>query len=166
MNNLRALRKKAGLSIEDLARKVEASISLISKLERGERNVSFRWVNKLATALDCAPSEIVGDNIETLDSVPTVPYWMQFKPHKIDSPEMDRILPVGCQAFIEIDAPVEDSGVYMIKYKDELKIRRVRIKNGPMRFEGDSASGSVDTLFPDGPFSVIGRVRGAILTVD
>jgi len=58
---IRARRRRVGLSQEALA--VDAGIdrSHMGKIERGERNVTLLNVIKIADALNCKPSEILAD---------------------------------------------------------------------------------------------------------
>jgi len=50
-NRIRAHREAAGLTIEDLADAAGISVSYVSRLEKGERNLSVRNLNLLAHAL-------------------------------------------------------------------------------------------------------------------
>ena len=51
VNHLRAWREHRGLTQEALARAVGATKSAISKLEAGDRQLTERWLNKLARPL-------------------------------------------------------------------------------------------------------------------
>ena len=50
---IRALRKEKGLSQEGFALKADVDRSYIGSIERGERNVSFLMLVKIASCLDC-----------------------------------------------------------------------------------------------------------------
>lgn len=54
--NLSALRRKAGLSQEALAREVGLSVSYISMLERGQRSPPLSTLDALAKALKVEPA--------------------------------------------------------------------------------------------------------------
>ena len=56
---LRALRKTAGLSQERFALDCELDRSYVGAIERGERNVSLRYVARFAKALDISLSEML-----------------------------------------------------------------------------------------------------------
>ena len=58
-NNLRALRQTRGWTQVDLARKAQCSVSTISALERGERDMSVGVFYALYQALQCDPEELV-----------------------------------------------------------------------------------------------------------
>jgi transcriptional regulator with XRE-family HTH domain len=52
-NQIREVRKKKGLSQEQLAFDANVDRSYIGGIERGERNVSFLTLVKIAECLDC-----------------------------------------------------------------------------------------------------------------
>lgn len=56
---LRARRETAGLTQEDLAHAAGLHTTYIGQIERGERNLTYRNVLRLAYGLDVPPSEIV-----------------------------------------------------------------------------------------------------------
>jgi len=56
---VRARRTEMGLSQEALADYAEIDRSHMGKIERGERNVTILNVIRIATAMNCAPSELL-----------------------------------------------------------------------------------------------------------
>jgi DNA-binding NtrC family response regulator len=56
-NRLRGFRNEKGLTIKQLAERVNLSVSLISQIERGESAASISTLNKIATALNMGLSE-------------------------------------------------------------------------------------------------------------
>lgn len=50
-NHIKAWREHRGMTQSDLADAVKTTAGMISLLERGERTLSDRWLNKIATAL-------------------------------------------------------------------------------------------------------------------
>lgn len=58
---VRAKRTDQGLSQESLADAAEIDRSHMGKIERGERNVTFLNIVRIATALQCKPSDLLLD---------------------------------------------------------------------------------------------------------
>jgi len=58
-NRIRQLRDDQGLTIEELAEKTGLSVSYVSRLESGERNLSVKNLNLFAHALDVPPQDIL-----------------------------------------------------------------------------------------------------------
>jgi len=52
-NNIRQIRIKSGLSQEKLALNSEIDRSYLGGIERGERNISFLTLTKIANSLKC-----------------------------------------------------------------------------------------------------------------
>ncbi len=65
-NAIRTYRKKANLSLAELAEKANASKSQIHKLERGERRLTVDWIMRLSRAMDCKPHDLLPN--ETVES--------------------------------------------------------------------------------------------------
>ena len=160
MQTLKSLRKGAGLTLQELADRSGASLSLISKFERGERNVSGKWVRILANALGISESEIVGDNVKPTVVLDGVPWFFNLQSHVVETTEMDRVIPKGSTVYIEQSQEIRDGWVYLLRVGPELYVRRARLKDGPLRFEADSWSTYYTPLFLAGNFAIIGRVRG------
>jgi len=60
-NQIRELRKSKGLSQEQLALQAEVDRSYVGGIERGERNVSFLTLVKIAECLDCDIAKFTKD---------------------------------------------------------------------------------------------------------
>ncbi|MBA4001090.1 helix-turn-helix transcriptional regulator [Brevundimonas sp.] len=58
---VRALRREAGLSQEELAFRAGMKRSYVSDLERGTRNPSVRALERLATGLSVPPATLLED---------------------------------------------------------------------------------------------------------
>ncbi|HHX86771.1 MAG TPA: helix-turn-helix transcriptional regulator, partial [Firmicutes bacterium] len=56
---IRKLRKQRSYTLAELAQKANLSASYLSELERGNKQPSIKTIEKLATALNVHPSEIV-----------------------------------------------------------------------------------------------------------
>lgn len=61
-NRIREHRTASDLTIEDLAEKTGLSVSYVSRLEKGERNLSMRNLNLFAHALNLTASELLTDS--------------------------------------------------------------------------------------------------------
>lgn len=60
-NHIRVRRKKAILTQQELAQRIDLDQGALSKMERGRRAVTIDHLFLLAKALDCLPSEFVND---------------------------------------------------------------------------------------------------------
>jgi len=58
-NYIKEIRTRRGMSLEDLAQAVGVTNPHISMLELGKRGLSWKMVQRIANALECAPLEIV-----------------------------------------------------------------------------------------------------------
>jgi len=58
-NQIRTIRERRGLSVDQLARRVGASRSKLYKLENGSQRLTDVWINRLAAALDAAPGDFL-----------------------------------------------------------------------------------------------------------
>lgn len=58
-NNIGFLRKKNGLSMQELADLVGTSQQQIDRLEKGQRRLTADWMDKLSIALNCKPAELI-----------------------------------------------------------------------------------------------------------
>lgn len=67
---IREVRRAKGLTLDDVARRCSppTTAQTIGRLETGTRTVSVDWINRIAAALDVAPSALV-----TLPERPTLP---------------------------------------------------------------------------------------------
>lgn len=59
--SIRVRRKALGLSQEALADAAEVDRAHMGKIERGERNVTFLNILRIAVAIRCKPSELLQD---------------------------------------------------------------------------------------------------------
>jgi len=60
-DNIRRMRKSKGLTLKQLARRTQLSISLLSQIERGESSPSISSLYKIAIALSMKMSQLFGD---------------------------------------------------------------------------------------------------------
>lgn len=68
MNRIRMMRSRRGLTLQQLAARIEPSASYqqIARLERDERRLTWDWLMKIARALDCVPMDLIEDGWERL----------------------------------------------------------------------------------------------------
>ena len=58
-NRLRELRKKEGLTLDQVAKEAGTTNQMVGMLERGERQLTQRWMERLAPALKVKPTELL-----------------------------------------------------------------------------------------------------------
>ncbi|MEI4827982.1 helix-turn-helix transcriptional regulator [Bacillus sp. FJAT-53711] len=68
--NVRLLRKKQGLTQEELAERTGLQESYIGSIERGERNISLLSLEKVAIGLGVSPKTLL--NFRGVDSLDTI----------------------------------------------------------------------------------------------
>lgn len=69
-NRIRELRKARGWTLERLADKLNCGITMISDLERGERELTYHWMKRLARAFKVQPADLLlpADNSQSLSA--------------------------------------------------------------------------------------------------
>lgn len=60
--NIRMLRKRKNLTIEELAEKCELQVPYLSDVERGERNITIQTLSKILNALESNPAAVLIPN--------------------------------------------------------------------------------------------------------
>jgi SOS-response transcriptional repressor LexA len=73
-NRLAELRRRAGLTQDQLAERAETGRSQIVKLERGERRLTVDWMLRLARALNCEPKDLLPPEAGPAPSAPSGPW--------------------------------------------------------------------------------------------
>ena len=63
-NRLRDQRTRRGLTIEQVAERLDLSVSQVSRLERGESDMSGRRLRQFAKLYDCQPEDLLADRQE------------------------------------------------------------------------------------------------------
>lgn len=58
-NRISELRKARGLTLKRLAELVGTSNQQISHLEKGRRRLTLEWMERIAKALECHPSDLI-----------------------------------------------------------------------------------------------------------
>ena len=62
-SNLKRLRKKLGMSQEDLADKCGLHRTYLGAIERSERNITLQTLEKLAESLEISPLDLLTENL-------------------------------------------------------------------------------------------------------
>jgi transcriptional regulator with XRE-family HTH domain len=186
-NQITVVRKRAGLKIEELAEKTGLSATYISRMERGERNVSLKNLQKMAEALGVAPSELIEQ--KPVADVPILSWvsagmmarddvqqdvigeirmydldprgeWIALR---VEGDSMDRISPPGSLILVDLtDKALVPNACYIITDSDNQATYK-RFRSNPSRFEPVSTNPSHDPIYPDGEPAVIGRVRRSLI---
>ena len=186
-NQIAAVRKRVGLKIEELAERAGLSTTYVWRMERGERNVSLKNLQKLADALGVAPSDLIES--KPVADVPILSWvsagmmarddvqqdvvgeirmsdldprgeWMALR---VEGDSMDRISPPGSLILVDLtDKALVPNACYLITDGDSQATYK-RFRSNPPRFEPVSTNPSHQPIFPDGEPAVIGRVRRSLI---
>lgn len=186
-NQIAAVRKRVGLKIEELAERAGLSTTYVWRMERGERNVSLKNLQKLADALGVAPSDLIES--KPVADVPILSWvsagmmarddvqqdvvgeirmsdldprgeWMALR---VEGDSMDRISPPGSLILVDLtDKALVPNACYIITDGDSQATYK-RFRSNPPRFEPVSTNPSHQPIFPDGEPAVIGRVRRSLI---
>lgn len=60
-NRIRELRKQRGMLLEHLANRVGMSITMLSDLERGNRDLTMHWMRAIARSLKVQPGDLLAE---------------------------------------------------------------------------------------------------------
>ena len=186
-NQIAAVRKRVGLKIEELAERAGLSTTYVWRMERGERNVSLKNLQKLADALGVAPSDLIES--KPVADVPILSWvsagmmarddvqqdvvgeirmsdldprgeWVALR---VEGDSMDRISPPGSLILVDLtDKALVPNACYIITDGDSQATYK-RFRSNPPRFEPVSTNPSHQPIFPDGEPAVIGRVRRSLI---
>ena len=186
-NQIAAVRKRVGLKIEELAERAGLSTTYVWRMERGERNVSLKNLQKLADALGVAPSDLIES--KPVADVPILSWvsagmmarddvqqdvvgeirmsdldprgeWIALR---VEGDSMDRISPPGSLILVDMtDKALVPNACYIITDGDSQATYK-RFRSNPPRFEPVSTNPSHQPIFPDGEPAVIGRVRRSLI---
>lgn len=67
-NNINLLRKKAGLTVQELADKSGYTRAYINQLKAGTKRLNSDVINKLSAVLKCAPSDLISEDDHEIDT--------------------------------------------------------------------------------------------------
>lgn len=77
--NIKIVRKIRGFSQEEMARKIGTTSNNFYQLESGRRQISIKWMNKIAEALGLHPSQLFQENFEEKENVINAPEVIAIK---------------------------------------------------------------------------------------
>lgn len=63
-NNIKKIRESKKISRKELAKMVGTTYATIQRFETNERNVSFKWLEKIAEALSCSKTDLISDHVD------------------------------------------------------------------------------------------------------
>lgn len=63
-NNIKRIRESRNISRKELAKMVGSTYATIQRFETNERNVSVKWLEKIAEALSCSKADLISDNVD------------------------------------------------------------------------------------------------------
>lgn len=193
-NRIRELRELRGLTLEDLAEKSGLSVSYVSRLESGKRNLSVKNLNIFARSLDVAPGELLVQSPEKrIRNVPLVSWvsagrlWAaeavqagdvvrrisiaDLPPGdwiglQIEGDSMDRIAPPGSVVLINRADKHLVPGKYYVFGYDSGEATFKRYRSNPDRLQPYSTNPDHETIYPENGLQVIGRARRVITELE
>ena len=107
-NRLRALREAKNLTIEQVAEATGLSVSFVSRLEKGERNLSVKHIDFFALALDVQREEILASEVR--NELNTVAVMGKIGAGAEISPDDEQVPPEGLYE-IETPFPIPDDAI-------------------------------------------------------
>lgn len=104
-NQIRKLRKKKQITLEDLAELTGISTTHLSRMETGSRGLSLENVIRVANALGVEPAEVSDDfHHEQLDQAESIPMASSSPGDRSrDIPEIDLIAGLGAGGFVAVE---------------------------------------------------------------
>ncbi|MFK4824816.1 XRE family transcriptional regulator [Paenochrobactrum sp. BZR 588] len=106
-NRIREIRDQQGLTIEELAERADISVSYMSRLENGQRNLSLKNMNVIAHALGVSAQDLL---LETENRNNVVRVMGKIGAGAEISPEEEQIPPEGLYE-IETPFPLPDDAI-------------------------------------------------------
>lgn len=193
-NRIREQRRNKGLTAEKLAELAGLSVSYLTRLEVGDRNLSGKSMKAIARALGIEEADLLhraSDQRQTL--VPVVSWvsagrmaareavtprdvtrWISvgdlppgdWIALEVDGDSMNRVASEGAIIVVDRnDRQLASGKDYVFAYDDgESTFKRYR--SDPDRLEPASTNPVHDTIFPKHGLTVVGRVRRAIADFD
>jgi transcriptional regulator with XRE-family HTH domain len=81
-NRIAEVRRAKGMSLEEVAERAGLSPGYVSLMASGGRNISLKNLERLATALDCQPEDLIGTSTTTNSDI--LDLWASIPPERRD----------------------------------------------------------------------------------
>ena len=186
-NNIRELRVAKGLSMRELADRMNTHFTTVAKIERSQRRLTYDWVRKFADALEVSPEEIGGGDWGTLPAqVRAIPvigmvvagHWQEavqsaddfiMAPSRgaktfglvVEGTSMDKIAQPGSVVLVDPDARDLRDGAYYVIMNEDGETTFKQLRSDPLRLEPCSTDPRHKPIpLGQSPFQVVGRVTG------
>ena len=183
-NNLREIRKAKGMTLEQLAEKMDVHFTTIAKIERAERGLTFAMLTRLSGILGVKPIEILHTAEGAAQAIVNVPMLGRVVPSaykealndpdgfipvpgagpnafalKPESDSMDMLVAPDAVVVVDPDdVELQDGKVYAVENSDGENAFK-RFRTDPLRFEPVSSNPSqTSILLGQELLRVIGRV--------
>jgi transcriptional regulator with XRE-family HTH domain len=118
-NYIKEMRKKRGLTQEQLAELMDVGQGTIARHERGERKMKWETIQAYARALECHPSDITDGPPELLAKTDVQREALRYL-NQLSEPEQEFALR-GLKAFIKDDSDATDNNHEATKPRKENK---------------------------------------------
>lgn len=131
-NNIRKIRKAKGLTLNQLATRIESDPGNLSRLERGAQGYSAQVLKKIASALEVPVAELFADEHmhvehvrpngempELADNAVFVPFDENVRQAPIGMRPIPVISSVQAGALKDIETPYQPGSGYAIEYTDQ-----------------------------------------------
>lgn len=186
-NNIRELRLAKGLSMRELAERMNSHFTTIAKIERSQRKLTYDWARKFAEALEVSPDEIGGGDWgippRQVRAIPVIGMvaagnWQEavqsaddfiMAPARgsatfgltLEGDSMNLIAQSGSVVLVDPDERELSDGAYYVIMNQDGETTFKQFRTDPLRLEPCS-NNPVHKSIPLGhePFQVVGRVTG------
>ncbi|WP_158091217.1 LexA family protein [Thalassospira mesophila] len=185
-NNIRAIRKRRGLTQEQVAELTGGTKGQISKLENGGLQLGMNWMEKLARALDVEPFELIASK-NPIVRVPLIG-WVsagqlamtrevdindladcpQIECHGVDErrcialevkgDSMNLVAPESSTIIVDVSQKEMNDGKFYVVATNGGEATFKRFRASPNRLEPVSTNPVHEIIFPQTELRVIGRV--------